>query len=233
MVAGPDAREEHASTSGPDDRSAATGRIAAGIAILILIIAVVLWLLSLRSCVAPVTTSTAPVPVNTGGGSLPATPGTPGQSASNQIPVPNVVGKTQSYATARLQSVGLGVSTSSESIGHPVGDVVSQSPSAGTLVSEGTVVGIVISTGLRNATSGGGPFVPSALGKTESAGRSTLQNAGYGVSVTYAPSTTTSRGRVFFQQPGAGDAAGHGTVVSMWVSTGPPKGYPYKRPPIP
>jgi hypothetical protein len=230
MAAGPDTREPRVDGSGSNGRGATIGRIAASFAMLLLVIAAVLWMMLHR----PGATPTTQLQTLTGSGSLPsAGPAPSSVPTPTGIPVPDVVGKTQADAEVSLRSASLRAATSRRSAGVPVGEVISQIPAAGTIVAEGTLVNLVISTGLTGVTSGGhGPYVPSALGQSRSDGESTLRNAGYGVSVTYAPSTSTPSGRVFYQDPGAGETASHGTVVSMWVSTGPAR-FPYKRPPIP
>ncbi len=66
-----------------------------------------------------------------------------------QVSVPNVVGDTQSAATTAIQNAGLvlGTVTMASSNTVPSGDVISESPSAGTMVNSGTAVNLVVSTG--------------------------------------------------------------------------------------
>jgi len=65
----------------------------------------------------------------------------------DKIPVPNVVGMTQAQAEAAITSYGLvvGSVTHQYSPTVPPGDVISQSPTGGTLVVEGSVVDLLIS----------------------------------------------------------------------------------------
>ncbi len=66
-----------------------------------------------------------------------------------QVPVPGVVGLTQVAAEAAITGAGLTVGTvstaSSDTV--PAGDVISQNPVAGTIVSEGSGVDMEVSTG--------------------------------------------------------------------------------------
>jgi hypothetical protein len=66
-----------------------------------------------------------------------------------QVHVPNVVGSTQAAATASIAAAGLllGTVTTASSTTVPSGDVISESPLAGTLVNPGTSVNLVVSTG--------------------------------------------------------------------------------------
>jgi hypothetical protein len=65
------------------------------------------------------------------------------------ITVPNVVGLTQAAASNLITNNGLSISTvtTAHSTTVPVGQVISQSPAAGTSISGGTVVDLVISVG--------------------------------------------------------------------------------------
>ncbi len=70
------------------------------------------------------------------------------------ISVPNVVGLAQDAATTTIETAGLviGTVTQVSSGTVPVGQVISQSPLAGTLVSPGAFVSIAVSSGPGNGT---------------------------------------------------------------------------------
>ena len=61
--------------------------------------------------------------------------------------VPNVVGQTQSAATAAIGGLGLIVATTTQTLNStvPVGSVISSNPAAGTLIALGSPVSLVIS----------------------------------------------------------------------------------------
>ncbi len=67
-----------------------------------------------------------------------------------QVTVPNVVGQSQAAAEAAITSAGLaaGAITTAHSNSVPAGQVISQTPSGGSTVAEGTAVALTISSGL-------------------------------------------------------------------------------------
>jgi len=66
-----------------------------------------------------------------------------------QVSVPNVVGDTRAAASTAITAVGLvvGTVTTAASSTVPSGEVISQSPTAGTSVTSGSAVNLVIATG--------------------------------------------------------------------------------------
>ena len=76
--------------------------------------------------------------------------------APQTVAVPNVIGAIQAAASAAITGAGLGVGSinSASSTTVPSGDVISESPVAGTMVSAGSTVNLVISSG---------PPAPAAL----------------------------------------------------------------------
>ena len=77
-------------------------------------------------------------------------------TAPMQVAVPNVVGQTQAAATTAITGAGLvpGTMTQQASSAVASGNVISESPAAGTNVSSGSTVNLVVSTG--SSTGGGG-----------------------------------------------------------------------------
>jgi PASTA domain len=73
------------------------------------------------------------------------------------VAVPNVVGNTQAAATTAITGAGLKVGTLTQATSATVvaGEVVSENPAAGTSVTSGTAVALVISTGPQTFTVGG------------------------------------------------------------------------------
>jgi serine protease len=90
---------------------------------------------------------------------LGATGSTTRQVTASNIVVPNVVGQTQGAATTAIVGAGLTVGSvnTAASATVPAGNVISQSPAAGTLLSPGSAVNLVVSTG-----AGGGNLTPVA-----------------------------------------------------------------------
>jgi hypothetical protein len=85
-----------------------------------------------------------------------------------QVAVPNVVGQTQAAATAAITSAGLVVGTVTQQSSNVVasGDVISESPAAGTSVASGSAVNLVASSGSAGGGGygGGGGLDSIALG---------------------------------------------------------------------
>ena len=84
-----------------------------------------------------------------------------------QVAVPNVVGQTQAAATTAITGAGLvlGTVTQQSSTTVTSGDVISESPAAGTNVASGSAVNLVVSTGSSSGGDGGGGALDSlALG---------------------------------------------------------------------
>jgi hypothetical protein len=69
--------------------------------------------------------------------------------AAQTVAVPNVIGSSQAAASAAITAAGLTVGsiTSASSTTAPSGDVISESPVAGTMVIAGSTVNLVISSG--------------------------------------------------------------------------------------
>ncbi|MGD0470871.1 MAG: PASTA domain-containing protein [Terriglobales bacterium] len=127
--------------------------------------------------------------------------------------VPSVVGETQAAATSAITGVCLAVTvTTASSSTVPIGDVISQNPAGGILVSCGTGVSLVVSTGVA---------VPNVVGMTQSAATSAITGAGLKLgTVTTASSSTVPSGSVISESPAAGTLVNGGTAVNLVVSIG-------------
>ncbi|MCA1903194.1 MAG: PASTA domain-containing protein, partial [Candidatus Hydrogenedens sp.] len=133
------------------------------------------------------------------------------------VEVPNVVGMSQSSASSAITGAGLTVGTISQQCRNdvPAGDVISQTPTAGTQVSPGVEVNLVISTGPCAVN------VPDVVGKPRGDAESTITGAGLTVgTVTQQCSDTVSAGNVISQSPTAEMQVDPGTTVELVVSTG-------------
>ena len=98
------------------------------------------------------------------------------------VRVPDVTGSSSNSARKTLQDAGFDVKVTEEfNDSTPSGQVISQSPSEGSLSDAGSTVTIVVSKGKELVT------VPEVRDKTESEARSLLQKAGLAVEVQYVP----------------------------------------------
>ena len=136
-----------------------------------------------------------------------------------QETVPNVVGMTQSSASVTLSLVYLNVGTISQQYSStvPAGFVISQSPAAGTTLSYGSSVNLVVSIGASPTAA-----VPYVVGMTQADAQSTLISANLTVgTITQAYSDTVPSGNVISQDPASGVSVPTGSAVDLTVSIGP------------
>jgi 6-phosphogluconolactonase (cycloisomerase 2 family) len=97
------------------------------------------------------------------------------------------------------------------------GDVISESPAAGTNVAAGSAVNLTVSTGA------GGVAVPNVVGDTQGAATTAITGAGLKVgTVTMTSSNSVPAGKVISENPGAGTVVAAGSAVNLTVSNGPP-----------
>jgi sugar lactone lactonase YvrE len=133
------------------------------------------------------------------------------------VAVPNVVGHTQAAATTAITGAGLTVGTvsSANSSTVPIGNVISSTPVAATLVNPGSAVNLVVSSGPQQVA------VPNVVGDTQGAATTAITSAGLTVGViTNQSSATVPAGTVISQTPAGGSSASAGTAVSLVLSSG-------------
>jgi serine/threonine-protein kinase len=130
-----------------------------------------------------------------------------------QVTVPDVTGLTRESAESRLRDEGLEVSADEQpSSDVAEGDVISQNPTAGTHVSRGATVTIVVSTGKPQVD------VPDVIGMTEEGATSRLTAAGLSpVSQERTVTDPAQDGVVIEQRPGAGTQVDEGREVVIVV----------------
>ncbi|MCX5758253.1 MAG: PASTA domain-containing protein, partial [Candidatus Hydrogenedentes bacterium] len=137
-----------------------------------------------------------------------------------RVTVPNLVKQTQSAAQTAITHAGLtlGTVTPQASTTVPAGQVISQTPAAGTQVASGSVVDLVVSTSPLPVT------VPNLVGQTQSAAQTALTNADLTLGVvSQQASAAVPAGQIVSQTPAAGTQVVSGSAVDLIVSAGPPK----------
>ncbi len=150
-------------------------------------------------------------------------------SGPEQITVPDVTGLSRDSAESRLRDEGLGVSVTEQESDEPEGDVISQSPAAGTELARGETVTITVSTGTPQVD------VPDVIGLSERSASSRLRSAGL-EPVTQERTVTDpdQDGVVVEQRPGSGTQVDEGRevviVIGVLEVTEPP---PTTTPEIP
>jgi beta-lactam-binding protein with PASTA domain len=132
------------------------------------------------------------------------------------LAVPSLDGLEQGIAFDTLQELDLKVRQQPQvSEALPAGFVIGTDPVAGTMVSPGDFITVIVSTGPQEFT------LPNVVGDTEESARSRIVANGFEVGlVTYEASETVDQGVVIRQNPAPG-AADPGTVIDLGVSTGP------------
>ena len=132
--------------------------------------------------------------------------------------VPNLVGLPLSGAVSTVGGAGLNFGTV-DLVNHPTipdGEVISQTPAAGTVVSPASFVNFVISLGREPVP------VPSVLGQTQGAAEETLVDAELIIgTVLFANDPNVAAGLVISQTPAAGLTAVPGSRVNVTLSLGP------------
>jgi serine/threonine-protein kinase len=131
-------------------------------------------------------------------------------SGPADVTVPSVVGMTFEQATSTLRGQGFLVSRVDVDSDRPLGIVVDQSPSG--TAPKGTTVQLSVSKGPKETA------VPDVTSQDEASARSTLENAGF--TVTVVPQNVNDPGLdgiVLSQSPTGGSKAKQGSTVRITV----------------
>jgi len=139
-------------------------------------------------------------------------------TAPNQTSVPRVTGFSEAKAKAAIEDAGLVVGnvTQEPSDNVAAGLVVSQSPEGGvnSLVDPGTVVDLVVSTGLPEVT------IPDVIGDARAAAETALTDLGLKVKVN-EKFDNEAAGNILTATPDVGSKVTKGTTVTLVASKGP------------
>ncbi len=136
-------------------------------------------------------------------------------SSTKQVEVPSVINTAVADATNTLQAAGFKVQTTTQQNDTaPEGQVVDQNPKGGTKADEGSVITLVVSSGVGKVT------VPDVVGKTQAQATSLLNNAGFKIQVVPQADDTIKSGEVISQNPPADAQADKGATVTIVVSSG-------------
>jgi eukaryotic-like serine/threonine-protein kinase len=137
-------------------------------------------------------------------------------TAKRQATVPYVTGRTAALAEAALKAQGLTpVPLSAANPKVPVGFVVSQGRPAGSVVTRGTRVAIVVSTGPGSVS------VPDVRDLASAAAERKLTQAGLRPTPQSRSSATVPAGTVIATEPSQGVEVLAGSPVTVIVSSGP------------
>jgi eukaryotic-like serine/threonine-protein kinase len=133
----------------------------------------------------------------------------------SRVAVPDVVGKQSSEASVDLGNRGLKVQIHRRESGDPVGQVVGQSPEAGTKVDKGSLVVLQVSSGPGTVQ------VPLVVGLKESTATKALNRRGLTVDTSSQHSSTVPKGEVISSSPPDGTTVTKGSRVDLVISSGP------------
>ena len=150
-------------------------------------------------------------------------------SGKPQATVPELSGMTQADAQTALTDakLTLGNVTTEPSTDVAGGQVVRQTPAAGTKVAQGTAVDIVVSSGSPTPSvspspspsqSAGGVTVPNVYGMDSTSATDELQKAGFGVFIKQKAGTGQPSGTVVKMLPDAGSVVAAGTTVVITIA---------------
>lgn len=135
-------------------------------------------------------------------------------TGAEKAKVPAVVGQTFNAAKQQLSAAGLEFSSTQEPSDRPAGEVIDQSPTAGTEVDAGSTVDLTVSSGPEDTT----VAVPPLVGLSQSDAESQLSSAGLVASVqTQDTSIQPQDGRVINQSPNQGTQVADGSTVVITI----------------
>lgn len=137
---------------------------------------------------------------------------------NDTVDVTDLTGMTVDQARAELKQRGLKLKQASTkaSDDYDSGEIISQTPKAGTSVQKGDTIRVVVSSG----SSGKEETVPSVIGLTEKEAVTALEAHNFTVNKEYEYSDGVGTGEVFSQSPNANTTAASGTSVTIKISKG-------------
>jgi eukaryotic-like serine/threonine-protein kinase len=140
------------------------------------------------------------------------------ESPNHQVQVPKVIGMTLDKARTTIGDAKLAVPPPSyaHSATVPKNHVISQDPSPGGYVDQGSDVNLVVSTGMQSSS------VPYLIGQTQSEAAAALANAKLKGEFHKADSDQP-QGTVIRTDPSANTQVPQGSTVKVYISRGPQK----------
>jgi eukaryotic-like serine/threonine-protein kinase len=133
-------------------------------------------------------------------------------SGPKQVVVPSVVGEQYENAASAVKGAGFSVAKTDSANAAPSGQVVSQSPGAGSEAAAGSTVSLTVSTGPQLVA------VPSVTGDDQGTASQLLQQAGFHVATIQQDVTDPTQDKlVLFQDPAGGKQQQQGSTVTITV----------------
>jgi serine/threonine-protein kinase len=141
-------------------------------------------------------------------------------TVSRELLMPDVVGMSQSQAEEALANAGVStieVTNVRVDDEDEVGQVLSQDPAVGTLISPNTTVELEVGVEDERVA------VPNVVGMLQEDAVQRLEDAGFAVEVEEEASSTVPEGRVIRQSPLPAQRVDAGSTVKIFVSSGAAK----------
>ena len=141
-------------------------------------------------------------------------------TVSRELIMPDVVGMSQSQAEGTLSNAGVStieVTNVRVDDEDEVGQVLSQNPAEGTLISPNTTVKLEVGVEDERVA------VPNVVGMLQEDAAQRLEQAGFVVEVEQEASSTVPEGRVIRQSPLPAQRVDAGSTVKIFVSSGAAK----------
>jgi eukaryotic-like serine/threonine-protein kinase len=139
-------------------------------------------------------------------------------SGPGSVAVPTVVGETEAQARSSIEIANLTVGkvVHEANTQFASGRVIDTSPSAGTSVTVGSAVTLIVSSGPPSVQ------VPDVTSEDAGQAKATLQSRGFNVTTTSQVSSTATPNTVLTQDPVGGKSAPSGSTVALVVAKAPP-----------
>jgi beta-lactam-binding protein with PASTA domain len=140
-------------------------------------------------------------------------------SGPQMMTVPNLERLTQDDATTAVTAAKLTVGTVTQQASNTIatGKVISQDPTSGSSLTQGSPVNLVISSGPQMMVA-----VPNVEGLNQAAASTAITGAKLMVgTVTQQTSNTVAPGKVISQDPANGSSMAQGSPVNLVISSGP------------
>lgn len=138
-------------------------------------------------------------------------------SAGELVDVPDVKGKTRDEAAAELNGMGLGLKFGGEktSTDYQAGEIMEQTPEAGSSVEVNTEITVYVSKGE-------GEFaLADVTGKSLTEAQQELTSRGLLVETEYAYDSKMEEGKIVSTRPEAGASVNAGDTITVVISKGP------------
>lgn len=137
------------------------------------------------------------------------------EEQTEQVEMIDVTGMAVNTAQERLRKLGLEPEVKYvENAAYPQNQVISANVKEGTMLDQGTVITLTVSSGAEGVT------VPKATGITYEEAKNTLEKAGFVVNKNESSSSTVENNYVISQNPAEGTKAPKGSAVTIVVSSG-------------